>query len=120
VTSLRKRTIWLGVWLAMIVQIVAPVLAGADMVAAAADPLAGTWICGHAGPGDPGQPAGTDEACRLCDVVCKGGMAPPVEAAELPVVVPVVLTVVWTDDSRDLVGRRAPDRARARAPPALV
>ncbi|WP_333824913.1 DUF2946 family protein [Pinisolibacter sp.] len=119
-TSLRKRTIWLGVWLAMIVQIVAPVLAGANMVAAATDPLAGAWICGHAGPGDPDQPAGTDEACRLCDVVCKGGMAPPVEAAELPVAVEVVLAVVWTDESRDLVGRRAPDRARARAPPALV
>ncbi len=117
-TSLRKRMIWAGVWLAMIVQIVAPVLAGTNMVAAATDPLAGAWICGHVGPvGDVEHPAGTAEACRLCDVVCKGGMAPPVASIEVPVAVPVVLAVVRSEVSRDLVAQRAPEHARARAPP---
>lgn len=119
-TSLRRRAIWVGVWLAMIVQIVAPVLAGTNMVAAATDPLAGAWICGHtetAETADPAHPAGTDEACRLCDVLCKGGMAPPVETVALPAAVRVGLAVVWSDECHDLVAQRAPDHARARAPP---
>lgn len=122
--SLHRRTIWLGVWLALIVQILAPVLAGTSMVAAAADPLATSWICGHDGPPnrDPNHPSGgNDEACRLCDIVCKpGGMAPAVEAADVPVVVLVGHAVLWDAARLDLIAQGAPERARARAPPAAA
>jgi hypothetical protein len=114
---------WLWVWLALIVQIVAPVLAGTSMVAAAADPLATSWICGRDGPpnGTPDHPRGTDEACRLCDIVCKpGGMAPAVEATSFPFVTLVGHAVAWDEARLDLVAQGGLERARARAPPAAA
>lgn len=122
--SLRGRTVWLGVWLALIVQIVAPVLAATSMVAAAADPLATSWICGHDAPPsrDPDHPSGgNDEACRLCDIVCKpGGMAPAVEATTFPLVTLVGHAVAWDEARLDLVAQGGLERARARAPPAAA
>ena len=103
--------------LALIVQISAPVSANTSMVAAAVDPLAGAWICGHDGT-SPDDGSTTADACRLCDLVCHGnGFAEtpptPTPAAPASRIVDVVRPAVATD----LADARAPSAFLARGPP---
>ena len=116
-TEARNFVARLLVALALIVQIAAPVVANTSMVTAAADPLAGAWICGHDGTTpDDGSPGA--DACRLCDLVCHGnGFAatPPAPTVAAPTirVVDVVRPVVAVD----VAPAPLPSAFLARGPP---
>lgn len=102
--------------LALIVQIVAPTAASVAMVTAAADPLAGAWICGH--DEAPSGELPTADACRLCDLVCHGaGFAETPTAPVVPFPASHAVDVVRALAETDLdVGTR-PAAFLARGPP---
>jgi hypothetical protein len=103
--------------LALIVQIAAPVVANASMVAAAADPLAGAWICGHGGDmPDDGSPG--EDACRLCDLVCHGnGFAPIPPVPTVATATDRVIDVVRPPVTAEAVDDPLPSAFLARGPP---
>lgn len=104
--------------LALIVQIVAPTAASVAMVTAAADPLAGAWICGHGGALSDEEGTPTADACRLCDLVCHGGgyaAVPP--GADIVRPAAVVLTFAREIRVDDAVDQRTVRASLARGPP---
>lgn len=103
--------------LALIVQIAAPVVANTSMVVAAADPLAGAWICGHGGDlPDDGSPG--EDACRLCDLVCHGnGFAPIPPVPTVALVADRVVDVVRPPVTAEAVRGSPPIAFLARGPP---
>ncbi len=111
--------------LALIVQIFAPVGAGAAMMRMTFDPAAGAQICVHdedgadlSGDTDHGL-ARHGEACGLCQLVAAGGHAPPV-FVQIPVDVPPATAIVaWRLVVEAVVAERHLDQIRGRAPPAL-
>ena len=108
------------VWIALVVQILAPIAATWAVAMAAADPLQAAEIChtGSSGQSDQGggQPA-HDGACAICCVVQASTSidAPQQTAFTVPHV--QATHVDWTIAAMDLSPFRAGSNTQARAPP---
>jgi hypothetical protein len=111
------------IWMALVVQIFAPIGACWAASIAASDPLAGAVIChGNGAPG-AGQSDQTthrahDGCCSVCSVLHSGA---PVDVPQIAAIdiERVAEQVAWLDFAFRLTNARAGSHAQARAPPAI-
>src|SRR4051794_7907586 len=112
------------VFLALTVQILAPIAACWAASVAASDPLSSRFIChdsaASSGPTDQtGQPAAHDGCCSFCSIAHTGAT---IDTPQATVASPYAQSVrlVWLYPSMDPPDPRSGWQAQARAPPRLA
>jgi hypothetical protein len=110
-------------FLALLVQIIAPIGASWAAAATASDPLSTAEIC-HSnvltadGSADQSGPHSQHNgACSICCLACAAGHADTPVLVVLAAPYRALTRVVWQDQARDLPSCPARSNAQARAPP---
>jgi len=119
----RLRNFLPIIWIALVVQVFAPIGACWAASIAASDPLAGAVICHGNGVPGAGQADQTthrahDGCCSVCSVLHSGAPVdvPPIAAIDIE---RMAEQVAWLDFAVRLTNARAGSHAQARAPPAI-
>jgi hypothetical protein len=112
-------------YIAVVMQLFAPVGAFWTAVVAATDPLAAAAICSETGgvhsENAPGAPAQTHEnCCPLCCLAHGGPALPDLHGAAFSAIARQSYRVVWFGDHAAVPVHRAASHAQARAPPPVL
>ena len=118
----RLRNFLPIIWVALVVQVFAPIGVCWAASIAASDPLAGAVIChGNGAPGagqaDQVTHRAHDGCCSVCSVLHSGA---PVDVPHIAAIdiERIAEQVAWLDFAFRLTNARAGSHAQARAPPA--